>query len=202
MKITAYAPTILISTSFWYTWLYIAIEHEREAREIYEAGPSEAELGDAIARDTRASLIAIVAAAHSIDALYGLARGAVPGELRAAWDRNELGRSSRIGETLRRAFHIEAFAEARKDDLDWLFQRRNEAVHYEEASREVVPHPLGTNTAVDNEKYSMHHASRAVDLALDLSEACITSAKPAKAFKPWGARHARGLARLKQFREA
>lgn len=199
---TVYAPSILMSSSFWYTWLYIAIEHEHEAREVYEAAPSGNELGDAIGRDTRASLIAIVAAAHSIDALYGLARGAVPRELRAAWDANRMNRSTRIRETLRLAFHIDAVARARSDDLDWLFQLRNEAVHFEEESRPVVAHPLGTNTAVENEKYSMHHASRAVDLALDLSEACITSAKPAKAFASWGARHAPGFDRLRQFRKA
>jgi hypothetical protein len=116
-------------------WSDIAIEQERlawAARRKLELQVAEAratgkslELG----REFRPSLIAIAAASHALDALYGELRDlALPPQLAAKWKANPRSGPSRprkLHETLKRGFRISA--DQWETRLDRLFELREDS---------------------------------------------------------------------------
>jgi hypothetical protein len=97
---------ISLAHHMWMTWLQVGAEREcaaARARERgVELGPGKG-LGDALSEEMRASMVAVSAAAHAIDALYGEVRPMVPipAATTAAWASNGTPRHRRIFETLK-----------------------------------------------------------------------------------------------------
>ena len=170
--------TITISSNLWMWWAEIAIEQERialDARALSSAAtPTGSKFGDALHRETRASLQATCAAAFAIDCLFGdvdaiVSVSRVKG--RARW------------KTILEAFRLAARVQnSLTAEFKWLWtELRNVGVHHKAVGRPSVPHPTGTNTATEVVLYSSENATRAVDLMLDIFETLWTKPRPALA---------------------
>lgn len=180
------AVDIKVQTRLLFHWAEIAIENERRAPEarsqlITEADEALADgRGLAIDRELRPAMIAIAAAAHSLDALYGEIRDlALPAELVASWSRTEgrrTPRPARINESLKHGCRIRADRWGTK--LTKLFELRDQAVHPETGFRKTALHPLGVNVAREYTIYCCEEASEAVDLLLDVLSTLVEKPKP------------------------
>ena len=119
-------------------------------------------------------MIAIAASSHALDALYGRVKRELP-------ERPETeNRWSTILEELKRAAYVKGSAGGGRwaKELEWLFDLRNAALHYEEKMTPTVPHPSGASSGVENVIYCAEAATRAVDLALEILDTCITAPRP------------------------
>ena len=91
-----------------------------------------------------ASMVAISAAAHALDALYGQL---VTPDIKVAGPRDDKGREAHIRECLKRRF------DTGKRDQEWvsrfqrLFDLRDAAVHADVRPLPAVPHPSGVSNA-------------------------------------------------------
>lgn len=173
--------SVRIKSHFWIDWSEIAIAHEQEARyarhDLYPADPSAG-----LTAEKQASMIAVSASAHSVDALYGELKDRIPLHPHAleAWAEKRAkgegpSRHSIIFENLKRGFVLGARTNTWPRELDWLFGLRDGVVHFQDEFHAPVPHPVGTNTSRWNVTYSLESASRAVDLLLEVLETCVTS---------------------------
>jgi hypothetical protein len=155
---------IEMSTPLWTDWFAICREQTARARQHASAGTDE------ITLERRASLVAVAAAAHAIEGIYGaaLAEGVAPVEATP--------RRARVFETLKHAFNIGPRQHAWAPEFEWLWRVRDFAVHHDPELREPVPHPeQPTNISVDSRDYSAHSAERALDLLEDVVKTCIAS---------------------------
>jgi hypothetical protein len=144
----------------WARWMEVAVEHEVEARRCFREIVAKAE-SDSVLREFRASLVAVTASAHTIEAVFGEIKFLIPPQPR---------RDKRHGE-LRHAFRI-AFGIPDADDsrlaneLAWLFELRDSAAH---PYTELVPagrHPAGINTGAEHSLFNAVTSGRAVDAAM------------------------------------
>ena len=176
--------TVAITTHMWLWWAQIAIDQERLALQARDDALRETtsgpRFGEFFSAETFASMIAVAASSHSLDALYGrvkvdLAGGAVRTDNR--W--------STILETVRQAAKVTGTAEGGQwaAEFEWLYDLRDSAVHYEEKMSPSVPHPTGTSSGAENARYCAEAATRAVNLALEVLETCLTSPRPP--LEPW-----------------
>lgn len=189
---------ILMQPHLWVWWAEIAIDQERLAREaraealsLTSAGGDA--FGKALARETRASLIAVSASAHTLDALYGVVGDIVaPVETGTRW--------STLLETFKAAFYVRGRAGggAWAEEFEWLFDLRDSAVHHDEESRESVPHPTGTNVSWANVAYSLESAERAVNLMLEVLDTAFRNPRPSVA--KWASDHQHVLDALRELR--
>jgi hypothetical protein len=109
--------------------------------------------GDVMHRGATASLIAVSASAHCLDALYGSVDAVAPPPRAVA----EAWSAARTKS-----------AQSWPTEFRWLFDLRDAAVHFAEADKAPVPHAVApTNVSPENVTYSLESAKRAVDLALD-----------------------------------
>lgn len=195
-----------VTTSFLLHWSDIAIERAaaaRRARSEEEASRASGRPStDALQRELHASMVAIVAAALAIDALYGAVRddAGVPAETRERWRANETARWKRILETLKHGFRVGPDAHGWSAELRWLFDLRDRAAHFEERVREPVERPLGGYPAVERVEYAVESADRAVDLLLSILSACALRPKPGTA--AWAGRMAATVHRIVGSRSA
>ncbi|UQA92171.1 hypothetical protein [Streptomyces halobius] len=170
---------IKITAHLWPCWAGIAIDRAlvaRRARERAEALPVSAAESYALGEEFDASLVAVAASAHALDALYGslVVRAAVQGR--------KLGenRHSNIREALKLVFVSGPFNADWIADFEWLFDLRDAAVHHEEKPKKTVSHPsLGTHTGPEYVDYSTGSADKAVTLMLDVLRWCVDNPKPA-----------------------
>ena len=168
-------------------WSDIAVEQERLAWAARRALESEVEetkasgKGLELGRELHPSLIAIAAASHALDALYGEIRDlALPPEIAAKWKedpRSGPSRALKLHEALKHGFEISA--QKWRTELEALFELRDGAVHPELVFRESAPHPLGVNTAAEYVGYCCEKATKAVDLLFEILEMCAGQPKPA-----------------------
>jgi hypothetical protein len=173
---------IEVKTNHWLNWTQIAIEHEHEAHEARQAeiqsGGGQPDFGDAMFRETKASLIAVSAAAHALDALYGAVKPSIPiaRALTDTWKANKLPREKWILETLRHGFNVGPHTAHWATELDWLFDLRDAAVHPMEKFTPPMPHPTGgTNVALVHATYTCEASTRAVNLLVDIARTCVES---------------------------
>ena len=166
---------ILISYALWGQWGEIAVEREGTARAARAELVAQHRHGEdpapAMLTELLASMVAISAVAHALDALYGQL---VTAEIRVAGPRDDKGREAHIRECLKRRF------DTGKRDRGWvsrfqrLFDLRDAAVHAEVKSLPAVPHPSGVSNAGQvNADYSAEEAVEAVDLMLDVLNTCV-----------------------------
>jgi len=179
---------ILISYALWAQWGEIAVQQEGNARAarsdlvaLHRRGIDPA---PSMLTELLASMVAISAAAHALDALYGQL---VSPEIKASGPRDGTRREAHIRECLKRRF------DTGKRDSDWavqfrqLFDLRDAAVHAEVKDVPSVPHPSGvTNAGQVNADYSAGEAVKAVDLMLDVLNTCQRGPKSSDAgAKAW-----------------
>lgn len=174
-------------TYFWIVWFEVAVEHESAAR-LARIASKDAAIGEAYITsqddELKAAMVAVSAAAHAIDAFYGTVEQHIDLDPKnpAAWRKNRTPRRSRILETLKAGFDIGSRATKWEEDLRWLFDLRDAAVHHESRIRPTGDHPSGRVMVVqENIDYSREAAMRAVNCAFDVLTTCLRSPKSSQA---------------------
>ena len=203
-------PRVLLGSSFLAQWINIAIRDEAAARaardRVLAAADSQRRL-EAMQDEMQASMVAVSASAHAIDALYGTTRELIelPPGTEERWKKNNTRRWSRILETFKRACNLGGYATSWAREFRWLFDLRDAAVHHDSPLNDPVPHPAGIpdlgNVAKEMADYELGAATRATDLAVQV--AVVMHEQPRreqKRFADWAADHAPWAARLKQRR--
>lgn len=156
----------------WARWVEVAVEHELEARQAFKELMSRAH-SDPLLVEFRASLVALTAAAHTIEALYGDIKYLIPIQPRQDKRHQQLRHSFRV------AFGIpDALDQRFASELAWLFTRRDSAAHPYTESAPTEQHPAGINTGVENSYFNAITSGRAVDLAMDLLAVSQSPPKP------------------------
>jgi DNA-directed RNA polymerase subunit RPC12/RpoP len=166
--------SILITIHLWLAWLRIAIERARVARraraEIMSRG-GKREIASLMRQEFEASVVAVAASAHALDALYGST--VISQNLRDQWKQKGSKRHGKIREALKQVFDTGPVNDQWVSDFAWLFDLRDAAAHAEESPKKPVPHPIGTNTAPEQVDYSVESAERAVAFALSVFRWCV-----------------------------
>jgi hypothetical protein len=208
LKLTADPPTLAVSTRMLIHWSNIAIEQQRlacDARRRLETEVDEAKAtgkGLDTTSELRPAMIAIAAASHALDALYGEIRDlALPPSFAERWKsdaRSGPARPRKLHEALKLGFSFRGDQRKLQVRLDWLFDLRDGAVHPETVFRATEPHPLGVHTAKEYVVYNCENATKAVELLLEILETCATRPKPA--LESWAGDLRPSLERLKQER--
>lgn len=193
LNVTAYAPTILVSTSLWNNWSRVAIEHEHEAWK-HRADWNEGRIRN-IAPEFQASLIAVTAVAFTLDALHGALAPI-------------LGRQSRPRnrwQYIRDTFRLACNPSSRKwqNEIAWVLRdARTKAVHHGPKQHQPIFHSgLKTSIAEENHFFSAESTTRAVDLMMDMFGALLApDREQARAIKGWSASTAHVLPELTALR--
>ena len=147
----------------WPRWIEVAVNHEMAAREIY------AELvegsTDRLREEFNQSLVAVAASACTIEALYADAVYLISEQPKI---RTTHGR---IGQVIDAAFRLNAGQSSTTgDQLRWLFERPNDAVHPYTELEPPRAHPAGLNSSAETAKFNAVESSRAVDIAMAMLE--------------------------------
>lgn len=181
--------SVVITNHLWIWWAQIAIEHETTAadarRQAMPLTPAGDGFGEVFSREARSSMIAISAAAHALDALYGSVKSRVP-------ESTAEDRPMHIFDALRAAIYVRGSAGGGRwaAELKWLFGLRDAAVHFEEKAMPSVPHPTGTHSGVENATYALENANRAVALLIEVLETFVQQPRPDFGEWPASFRHA------------
>lgn len=167
---------VLITVHLWSTWLEVAVEQAEEARrardEMTRLRSEGKEFAVQLGSEFRASVVAVAASAHALDALYGST--VIPRSARG----HGQNRPGRIREALKRVFNTGRVNTPWVAQFDWLFDLRNPVIHAEEQPAEPVPHPAAGNTAPEHARYSVEAAEQAVDFALSVFRWCVDHPRP------------------------
>ena len=152
--VTSMTPhKILITAHLWSTWLEVAIEHAEEARrardEMTRLRAEGKEFALQLGSEFRASVVAVAASAHALDALYGST--VIPESARG----HGQNRPGKIREALKRVFDTGPVNTPWVTQFCWLFDLRDAVVHAEEKPAPPVPHPAAGNTAAEHARYSV-----------------------------------------------
>lgn len=174
--------SISISANLWLAWLNIAIERAMEAcgvrAEMLLLRDQGGEIAGLLGDEFQASIVAVAASAHALDALYGLA--VIPQSVRDQWRTS--GKGKRVGhiqEALKAVFDVGKVSKGWVPDFEWLFGLRDAAAHAFEVAEPAVPHPAGVSTAPAYVSYSRESAERAVSFAMAVFRWCVDHPRPA-----------------------
>jgi hypothetical protein len=184
--------TITMSYALWLQWGEIAVEREGSARaaraELVAQHHHGQTYSPALYDEFLAAIVAISAAAHALDALYGQL---ITTAIKSAGPKTGAGREAHIRECLKRRFHTGKRDQHWVAEFGWLFSLRDAAVHAEERPLPGVPHPSGVcNSGQMNADYSADTAMRAVDLLVDVLTTCVDNPKPQdKEAEIWATRY-------------
>jgi hypothetical protein len=203
-------PRVLMTSSFLAQWIDIAMAREvaaRAARDRALAAADPQRRIEALQDEMQASMVAVSASAHAIDALYGTTRELIdlpPGTVER-WEANRTPRRSRILETLKAACQLGSLGSAWANEFRWLFDLRDAAVHHDSPAQEPVPHPANIpglgNIAKEMADYELGAATRATNLAVQVAVVAHEQARPAQErFASWAADRAHWAAKLKKRR--
>jgi hypothetical protein len=177
------SASLVVGTHLWVHWAAIAIEAAESAQSarVELEALQRANKPLPMERELRPALIAVAAASHALDAIYGelKSEGVVPPALAAQWAKSRPGRWKEINETLKLAAKVRADRWER--ELKWLYDLRDAAVHPELTFAQADPHPLGLNVSVVHTTYTCEAATRAVALLLDVLNSCASNPKAAAA---------------------
>lgn len=156
-------------------WLQIAASNEHDARAARAQSAAmrtrDAAFGEALTAEMHASLVAITAASHAIDALYGEVKPliSIPEEACAGWERNKTPRHSVIFETLKRGCRLGVKTNTWPAAFDALYLLRDPVVHHEAKPLPAVPHPVGgTNVSQETADYVVENVEPSLALAFDV----------------------------------
>jgi predicted nucleic acid-binding Zn-ribbon protein len=180
-RTTVPTPSILLTAHLWITWLRVAIERAQQARRVREEmvrrrdqGANAAEL---LNDEFEASIVAVAASAHALDALYGSA--AIPQSVRAQWRHSSSSREGHIREALKGVFDTGRVNTPWVTEFGWLFDLRDSAAHAREEAKSPQPHPIVGNTSQEYVTYSAESAEPAVEFALSVFRWCVDHPRPA-----------------------
>jgi hypothetical protein len=144
----------------WARWLEVAVEHEMEARRCFKKLLAEL-ASEPLSREFRASLVAVTASAHAIEAVFGEVKYLIPPQPKRGSRHRQLRRA------FRSSFGITDADDAKlADELAWLFPLRDSAAHPYTELLPTGPHPAGTNTGVEHALFNAVTSGRAVDTAM------------------------------------
>jgi len=197
---TAESASIQTTTHLWLIWASIAVNQgiaARRARDGALRASDSAEVSHWLRKEFDASLVAVAASAHALDAFYGST--AVPQSLRDTWFGKRTKRHGKIREALKLLFKTGPVQTQWVTDFEWLFDLRDAAAHPEESPQQTVHHPLGTNTAPEFVDYSMESAARAGDLMLAVLRWCTDNPRSSQPTAlQWAAAHERDIVELER----
>jgi len=130
--------------------------------------------------ETFAALVAVSAATHALDGLYGTVTPLIVTHFTHA------SRRRRILETLKLGFRVGKVAQQRWiGEFDWLYRLRDDAIHHAEAIRPLVEYRVTDESVVwgapESLAYQAESARRAADLVVDVVRECLTNPKPGTA---------------------
>ena len=150
---------VLMHQIMWALWVEIAADHTLAAQHAYE----EIRSGDTgqLAEEMRQSLVAVAASASTVEALYEDVKYLIP-------ERGHQDTAAeRIADLLATVFGLpEGEADALFDQLAWLFNRRNEAVHPYAEPEAPQPHPSGESTSAEASRFNAVESRAALEIAL------------------------------------
>ena len=140
-------------------------------KRLYDDGDSSA-ASQLLSQEFRASIVAISASAHALDALYGST--VIPQTA------HKLGQNRRgnIREALKRVFDTGKVNTPWVAQFEWLFEMRDAAAHAQEEALPPEPHPVVGNTGQAHARYTVESADRAVDFALSVFRWCVDHPRP------------------------
>ncbi len=183
LKASAGPISVQITSRLWPRWLRVAIGQEHEAHLARRrARASQERQGDdfssAISDELDSSLVAIASAAFAVDAFYGAVKRTMTVAPKSG---GRTARAKQIIATLngKQGFAIGPSVKMWTSELTWLFRLRDRAVHFDEEPQDTKTHPLGFATAPEHSDYSVETTKRALDLVLEILQACIDNPKPA-----------------------
>jgi uncharacterized protein YutE (UPF0331/DUF86 family) len=188
-----------VSTHLWYVWTEVAIEHEWlavQAREAYHL--KQDEVGH-IEQEMKASLVAISATTHALDALQNevLARGAVSSETLEHWRKKRPKAYKAVFQTLKETFESPELTPELLEELRQLYKLRNEVVHQRPTMGPFVVHPaLARRTTPAAARYTVEAAVRAIDLLFVVLWAVTTEKDSKPVAMAWARTWRRGVSEL------
>lgn len=182
---------VLAGSVLWVQWAEVAIEREGSARVArahlvaqYRHGQNYA---PKLTEEFTASIVAVSAAAHALDALYGQL---ITAELKVGGPKDDTGRQAHIRECLKKRFNTDTGKKNQSwiASFRWLFKLRDAGVHAKVVLQAPAAHPSGIcNVAQEFADYSAEAAMRAVDLVVDVLGTCVASPKQSDAESvKWG----------------
>ncbi len=165
-------------------WAQIAIVNAHGARRarhaLADANRRASPLESALATELHASLIAISAAAHALDALFAELRPlVVTQEVQNGWKKSRAKRRQQIRETFKHGFRISGAQWG--TDFDWLLDLRTDALYPGIAPGDprARSHPLGIGAAPELCEFTCEQAERAARLIVDVYRTCTAYPWPA-----------------------
>ena len=180
--------SLLIGTHMAIHWAQIAVVNAQAARRARQALADAHRRGSplefALATEMHASLIAISAAAHALDALFAELKPLVfTADFTNRWKRDGTKRRQQIRETFKHGFRI--VGDQWGSEFDWLLDLRNDAVRpgFAAGDPHAGSHPLGIGAAPEFYKFTCEQAERAARLIVDVYRTC--TAYPWPATKEW-----------------
>jgi hypothetical protein len=154
------------------TLLEITVEHEFAAREAYDRIVNGD--NDSLLDELRNSLVAIVASAFTVEALYEDTRFLIPPQpkFEYTWET--------IANALSVAFGLDLNSSTRLfGDLEWLFDRRNEAAHPYSELEFPQAHPAGIgHTGIEHSRFNAIECRTASDIVLWVLKLAETPPNP------------------------
>jgi hypothetical protein len=200
-RMTAPHPRVLVKTNLWFNWAMIAVQHEQMA--ITARGELKLEFtlrsgSRDIRQEMHPAMVALVACALAFDALHA---DLAPLVNRNPDPRQKCGRR-RQWEYMLDTIKI-GLPEAANwsDELAWLIEQRDNAVHFKGALVEPVRHPdLPTSVPPENLQFSKESAGRAVDLLLRILAGLMVGSDPGTHFGEWGRARRHVIAELEAAR--
>jgi hypothetical protein len=167
--------SVVMHQIMWARWLEVAVEQELRALEAFRLMLQGEQ--KPITDEFRASLLALTASAHTIEALYGDIEYLIPPQQPRNKRHQTLSEAFRLALGMKECDLLEFPSEMR-----WLFERRDMAAHpYTEAVL-PKPHPVGFNTGAEHADFNALTSGRAVDVAMRVLD---TAATPPKAHNHW-----------------
>jgi hypothetical protein len=153
--------SIAMHQIMWARWLEIAADNLADAQSAYER--IRAGAVDHLIAELRYSLVAITAAACTVEAVYEDVKYLIPERPRAK------DAAQQIGDGLAHAFGLRKQVAAEcLDGMAWLFQRRNEAVHPYAEPEPPRPHPAGVSTSAEASRFNAPESRKALLVALSV----------------------------------
>lgn len=150
---------ILMQEIMWARWLEVANEHEQSAATAHaaiRAGETQHLLDE-----LRAGLVAVAAAASTVEALYEDTKYLIPERRRRSTA------AKTIADGLAAVFGLlRVEREQLINDLTSLFDRRNEGLHGYSEPRPPVEHPAGFKTGSESSRFSAPECRVALAIAL------------------------------------
>jgi hypothetical protein len=175
-----------VRIDFWPYWLDIGLEHATQAaaerqRLIGRNDAMPADIASALGAECRAGMVAVVAAAITLDALYATVRQLGRNEqLEARWANARTPRHARISETLRRQFTTSNDQARRLHTMvQELFKFRDWAVHPPADFKQPVLHDdLGQGVEWRFVAFGAPNAAKAVRNSALIIQHCIDHPRP------------------------